>query len=107
MSIKNVTVAELKRKLEANQPVRLVDCREQAEWDESHIQAAEFIPLSQFQELYSKLEDQGAEIIMQCRSGRRSLEACQFLEEKGYKNLSNLEGGILDWIAAGYEVIGK
>ncbi len=102
--IKSMNVQELKAKLDAGEKVVLVDCREQEEWDESRIPGAIFMPLSTFQDNFSKL-DPDAEIIMQCRSGRRSLTACQILQENDYEDLTNLEGGILDWIDQGYDII--
>ena len=90
--------------MDAGDKIVLVDCREQEEWDESRIPGDIFIPLSTFQENFNQLDPE-AEIIMQCRSGRRSLTACQILQENDYEDLTNLEGGILDWIDQGYEVI--
>lgn len=96
----------LKEKLEKNDQVVLIDCREQDEWDAGHIDGAEFMPLSQFpDEVEKKLMDKkDAEIIMQCRSGKRSYKACQYLQSVGFTNLTNLEGGILDWEAQGYDI---
>lgn len=101
--IKSINAKELKDKLDNGEELILVDCREQAEWDEDHIPNAIFMPLSTFQENFSKL-DSNAQIIMQCRSGKRSLSACQILQENDYENLTNLEGGILGWKELGYEV---
>jgi rhodanese-related sulfurtransferase len=39
------------------------------------------------------------EVIVHCRSGKRSLQACMVLEQMGFKNTKNLQGGILAWIA--------
>lgn len=101
--IKTMNVDELKKKLDAKENFVLVDCREQDEWDQGHIPGAKFIPLSQFQEQYHQLK-QSDEIVIQCRSGVRSLKACQFLMENDFENLTNLEGGILDWIEKGYGI---
>jgi len=104
--IKSMDSVELKAKLDNKENIVLVDCREQGEWDAGHIKAAKFVPLSQLEELFSKeLVDQDAEIIMQCRSGKRSLNACMFLQGEGYSNLTNLEGGIIGWQDEGYEVV--
>ena len=106
--IKNMNSEELKSKLDNNDDIILIDCREQDEWDAGHIEAAKFIPLSQFQDLYTKtLTNKDAEVIIQCRSGKRSLNACMMLMGEGFSNLTNLEGGILGWQANGYEVVTK
>ena len=50
------------------------------------------------------LKDKKADIHIMCRSGKRSMNACLFLEENGYSNLFNCEGGIIEWIESGFEV---
>ncbi len=106
MAIKSITSEELKSKLDKNEELILVDCREQDEWDAGHIEEARLIPLSVLEERFSELNEyKDKQIIMQCRSGKRSLNACHFLEEQGYSNLTNLEGGILGWGELGYKII--
>lgn len=104
--IKEIEVEELKAKLEKGEKFLFIDCREQEEWDDSHIEGATLIPLSSFQEKYEDvLTDKNATIVVQCRSGKRSMNACMFLLSKGYTDLINVEGGILAWAAAGYKVL--
>ena len=104
--IKEIEVSELKEKLDKGEKFQFIDCREQEEWDESHIEGATLIPLSQFQEQYeSMIPDKNAQIVIQCRSGKRSMNACMFLLSKGYTDLTNLEGGIMAWAQAGYKVL--
>ncbi|EQC47958.1 rhodanese-like domain-containing protein [Bacteriovorax sp. DB6_IX] len=104
--INSMNATELKNLIDNNDEFILVDCREQGEWNEGHIKEAIFIPLSNFQELWGdKLTNKDAKIVMQCRSGKRSLNACMLLMHEGFTNLHNLEGGILDWQANGYEVV--
>lgn len=101
--IKTMSVDELKRKMDAGETFTLIDCREQNEWDQGHIPGAKLIPLSRFNEHISELKNSD-EIILQCRSGVRSLKACQILLENDFENLANLEGGILDWENKGHEI---
>ena len=104
--IKECNANELKEKLDAKENFQFIDCRELAEWDEAHIAGASLLPLSEFETKYEKvLTDKNAEIIIQCRSGARSMKACMFLLSKGYSNLTNLEGGIMSWMQNGYPVI--
>lgn len=103
--IENLTVSELKSKLDAGEEVILIDCREQGEWDEGHIAQAQLMPLSNFAEEINKLEDKGATIITHCRSGARSMRACTALEGEGFEKIYNLDGGIMAWIAAGFPTI--
>jgi len=79
-----------------------VDVREQNEWDEIHAQGAHLIPLSEFAQRYSELPKE-SEIVVICRSGARSAQAVQFLEQQGY-TASNLEGGTLRWLEQGLPV---
>ena len=99
-------VNELKEWIDNNKDIVLVDCREKDEWDEGHIEQAKFIPLSDFRNQYeSELKDKDAKIVLQCRSGKRSLQACQILMQEGFSDLLNLEGGILAWKEQDYPVV--
>lgn len=103
--IKEIEVQELKGKLDNGEKFYFIDCREQEEWDEAHIEGATLIPLSEFPAKYEAvLKEKDASIVLQCRSGKRSMNACMFLLSKGYSNLNNLEGGIMAWSQAGYPV---
>ena len=103
--IKEMDVQELKTKMDKGEKFQFIDCREQEEWNDSHIEGATLIPLSEFQAKYAEvLTDKNATIVVQCRSGKRSLNACMFLLAQGYTDLNNLEGGILAWIEAGNKV---
>ena len=103
MAIKNISPIELSEKIKADQTQILVDCREQAEWDESHVDGFTLIPLSCFEQALEVLKNKNQDIHIMCRSGKRSMNACMFLEENGYENLYNVEGGILAWKEAGLE----
>ena len=103
MAIKNISPKELNEKIQNDRTQILVDCREQAEWDESHVEGFTLIPLSCFEQALEVLKDKNQDIHIMCRSGKRSMNACMFLEENGYENLYNVEGGILGWKDAGLE----
>ncbi len=103
--IKEINSYDLKNKMQNGEDIVLIDVREVDEWNAGHIPSAEFMPLSTFNEGYKILNNKNAEIILQCRSGVRSLRAAQFLEAQGFTNLTNLAGGILGWAQNGYEVI--
>jgi rhodanese-related sulfurtransferase len=103
--INECSVSELKQKLDAKENFHFIDCREVEEWNEAHIDGATLIPLSEFEAKYENiLKDKNAEIYVQCRSGKRSMNACMFLLSKGYSHLTNVEGGIMSWMNAGYPV---
>lgn len=103
--ITEIDAKELKQKLDQKESFKFIDCREQNEWDEGHIEGATLIPLSVFQEKYeSFLTDKNETVVIQCRSGKRSMNACMFLLSKGYNNLINLEGGIMGWAEEGFPI---
>ena len=91
---------ELKPRLDAGEKIHLVDVREPAEHAEYNIGGI-LIPLGKVQIMQiEEIEDlKQEEVIVYCRSGRRSLNAAMILEQLGFTNVYNLEGGMLDWQA--------
>jgi len=96
--MKNITVDELKNKLDNGEKVNLVDVREPYEFAEGNI-GGRLVPLGKVQTMQvDELEDlKDEEVIVYCRSGRRSMMACMVLDQLGFKDTYNLEGGILAW----------
>lgn len=106
--IKECSVQDLKHKLDNKEKFIFIDCREQDEWDTAHIEGASLMPLSHFEAQHlPKLSDKNAEIVIQCRSGARSLNLCNYLLHHGYSNLTNVRGGIMAWMSAGFPVVEK
>jgi rhodanese-related sulfurtransferase len=106
--IKECTVKDLDSKLKGQEKIQFIDCRENEEWNEAHILGVELLPLSQFETKYEAiLKDKNASIIIHCRSGKRSMNACMFLLSKGYTDLTNVEGGIMAWIQEGLPTISE
>ena len=96
--IHSIGVEELKKFIDEDQSFILVDCREIQEYQQGHIKGAKLIPLSDFEKACQCLSsDKEKTIVLQCRSGKRSLKAAQYLNGEGYQKLYNLEGGILAW----------
>lgn len=96
--MQNISVEELKARLDAGEKLTVIDCREPHEYAEFNI-GAQLIPLGRFQTLQvEELEDlKEEEIIIHCRSGARSGQACMLLDSMGFKNTKNVTGGILAW----------
>ncbi|RRA97689.1 rhodanese-like domain-containing protein [Larkinella rosea] len=91
----DITVQELKERLDKGEKINLIDVREEYEYEEDNL-GGELIPLGELPSRIDELEDrQDEEIILQCRSGARSGRAQQFLEQNGFSNVRNLIGGIL------------
>ena len=94
----NITVEELKRRLDAGEKLNIVDVREPHEKADFDIGGV-LIPLGQIQSMQiDEIEDlKDKEVILYCRSGNRSGQACMFLDAMGFKNTKNLVGGMLAW----------
>ena len=92
------TPVAVKRRLEAGEPLVIVDVREPHEWALGTIKAPDvrFIPVGDLPARMHEL-DSADEIILQCRSGVRSARALGILRDAGFRKLKNLSGGILAW----------
>ncbi len=109
--IKQIESKEMFQMKQANQDFILIDCRELEEWKTAHIEFANFIPLSSFETGWSTFISEqkvskGSKLIIQCRSGKRSMKVCEYLATKGYTDLTNLSDGILGWQANQFPMIG-
>jgi adenylyltransferase/sulfurtransferase len=93
----NITVSELKARLDRGETFRLVDVRETDEWAIAQLPRAELIPLSQFQQRATEALSPEESIVLYCHHGMRSAKAQGFLLAHGYGKVSNLTGGIDAW----------
>jgi len=93
--MKEVSVQELKEKLDKGEDFQLIDVREDFEYQTSNI-GGELIPLGGILIEQDKIATDKPVVIM-CRSGKRSAAAIMQLEQQGFTNLYNLQGGILAW----------
>jgi rhodanese-related sulfurtransferase len=93
-----ITTNELRERILNGEQLNLVDVREPYEHDEFNI-GGELIPLGKIQAMdLDQLGDfKEKELILYCRSGNRSGQACQILEMMGFTNTKNLQGGMLAW----------
>ena len=97
--MKEITVKELKEKMDAGEDFQLIDVRQPNEWEIAKIEGAKLIPLGEILQRMDELDD-SKEIVMQCKSGGRSARAIMMLEQAGYKGeMANLVGGIGAWSA--------
>lgn len=97
--MQTITVEALKARMDAGEELYILDVREPAEFEEFNI-GAKLLPLGQVQAMQvDEIEDwKDKEVIIHCRSGKRSATACMFLETMGFSNTVNVEGGVLAWI---------
>ena len=92
-----ITVQELKEKIDKGEDFQLIDVREDFEYETSNL-GGQSIPLGGILIEADKVSKDKPVVVM-CRSGKRSAAAIMQLEQLGYTNLSNLHGGILAWAA--------
>ncbi|WPU94520.1 rhodanese-like domain-containing protein [Mucilaginibacter sabulilitoris] len=92
-----ITVQELKEKLDKGEDFQLIDVREDFEYETSNL-GGQLIPLGGILIEADKISKDKPVVVM-CRSGKRSAAAIMQLQQLGYTNLSNLQGGILAWAA--------
>jgi adenylyltransferase/sulfurtransferase len=91
-----ITVVDLKKKMDANGGAFILDVREPHEYDICHLEGSTLIPLNELPRRLSEL-DTGQDMVVLCRSGARSARAVRFLREAGFEKAKNLVGGILAW----------
>jgi rhodanese-related sulfurtransferase len=96
--MRSITVEQLKARMDAGEHLNLVDVREPNEYQEFNI-GAKLVPLGKIQSMQAdELDDlKDEEVILHCRSGKRSATAAMFLETMGFTNTVNVEGGMLAW----------
>lgn len=91
-----ITVQELKSKIDSGIDFQLIDVREENEREFTNI-GGDHIPMGAIAQNIDKI-DTGKDVVVYCRSGSRSGQVVNFLEmNHGLKNLYNLKGGILAW----------
>ncbi|MEP7141987.1 MAG: rhodanese-like domain-containing protein [Ferruginibacter sp.] len=96
--MKTITVEEVKERIDTGEKLNILDVREPYENTEFNIGGL-LVPLGKIETM--QLEDiddwKNEEIIIYCRSGNRSGQACLILESAGFTNVKNLSGGMLKW----------
>ena len=102
---KQVSLEDLKRRLEAGEKITLVDVREKDEWRAGYIPGAISLPRG-FLEIQAeqKLPDKNARIVAYCAGGTRSALAAASLQELGYTNVETANPGFVRWKDLGYAV---
>lgn len=95
--MKEITVEQLKQKLDSGENFTLLDVRDAHEIYISDIETEKMhIPFEELKARTSELPEEG-EIITFCRSGNTSGDAAKLLEEAGFTNVTSLKGGINEW----------
>ncbi len=96
--VRRLTAAALHELLESGERPLLVDVREDAEFAAGHLEGALHIPLGQLPQRLAEIGPQPSPVFI-CRSGGRSMVACQIALRANIRSPANLEGGMLAWAA--------
>jgi rhodanese-related sulfurtransferase len=94
--VTEISVAELKRRRDANEALVLLDVREPDEIATAAIDGATLIPMGDIPDRYKELPTD-TPIVVMCHAGGRSARVTQFLNANGYEHAANLAGGIDAW----------
>ena len=96
--VRQMTPVQLKERLDAGDDLLILDVRQRHEWEISNLEplGAKLIPQSEIMGHIDEF-DQNQEIVVQCRSGVRSANVIMIMQQLGFRNLWNLDGGINRW----------
>jgi rhodanese-related sulfurtransferase len=99
--IKEIGAHDLARWLDdAGEKVQVIDVRQPGEYLAGTVPGAELMPLASVPVRTRDIE-RDRPVVMVCRSGARSAQACAFLAARGHDNVYNLRGGMIAWAGAG------
>lgn len=94
----NINNDKLRDLMKDRENAILIDVRTKEEFEEVKIKNSINIPLSELMYNISEIEEyRGKNVIIYCRSGHRSITACNLLSIEGFSNVYNLEKGIIDY----------
>ncbi len=102
MKVKEIDATQLAQWVQdASHKLRVIDVRQMEEIAHGTVPKAEALPLHILPAKVQEL-DKAEKLIMVCRSGARSAQACMFLQQQGFSNVYNLRGGMMAWVQNGF-----
>ena len=103
--VREVTVAETQQRMRENKDVKLIDVREDHEWNEAHAAGALHLGKGIIErDIERTVPDKNTELILYCGGGYRSALATDAIQKMGYTNVFSMAGGWKAWKEAGGEV---
>ena len=102
-SVKEIDAKELSQWVsKEDHAIRVIDVRQMEEIAMGTVPKAEALPLHT---LPAKVHEfsRDEKMVMVCRSGARSAQACMFLQQQGFSNVYNLRGGMMGWVGSGFQ----
>ena len=104
MPVELIDLETARREFDAG--TKLIDVREQNEWDESHIEGAELVPMGELVERLDEVApDTSERLLLHCRTDNRSQKMALELASLGYEDVGVIEGGIVAWEGAGLPTV--
>ncbi len=105
LRIREVTVAQTQQRMRENKDVRVIDVREDNEWDAGHAAGARHIGKGIIErDIETTVPDKSAELILYCGGGYRSALAADVLQRMGYTNVFSMAGGWKAWKESGGKI---
>jgi rhodanese-related sulfurtransferase len=106
--IREVTVDETRARIQANAEVRLIDVREDNEWEAAHAAGAEHLGKGIIErDIETTVTDKSTELILYCGGGYRSALAADVLQQMGYRNVFSMAGGWKAWKESGAPTVSE
>ena len=100
--IREVSVEQTRQRMASNDNVRLIDVREDTEWQAGHAAGAEHLGKGIIErDIEIKVPDKSSELILYCGGGYRSALAADVLQQMGYTNVYSMAGGWKAWKESG------
>jgi rhodanese-related sulfurtransferase len=101
--VRELTVDDVKAKLDRGEQFHLIDVREESEWAKDHLPAATHLGRGILErDVEARIPETGAEIVLYCGGGFRSALAADNLQKMGYTNVWSMDGGIRGWRERGH-----
>jgi rhodanese-related sulfurtransferase len=101
--VRELTVDQVKAKLDRGEQLHLVDVREESEYAKDHLPGAVHLGKGILErDVEERIPNTGAEVVLYCGGGFRSALAADNLQKMGYTNVLSMDGGIRDWRDKGY-----
>jgi len=103
--VAEISLADADVRLASDDPVVLLDVREESEWAKAHAKGAQYLGKGVLErDLESRFPDKDTEIIMYCGGGYRSALTCDAAQKMGYTNVKSLENGYRGMITADWSM---
>jgi len=103
--VREVSAADTQQRMQANPDAKLIDVREDKEWDAAHAAGAVHLGKGIIErDIETAVPDKDTELILYCGGGYRSALAADSLQRMGYTNVFSLAGGWRAWQEAGGEI---